>query len=94
MDQRNSTRPTKAPTAPQAAKLPDLSSIVDALRDAQALVSVAHAAVVRGNHYGLEERVLRLGVATLADVYHRLDEADVHLAEFLEKNGLGSRGAA
>jgi hypothetical protein len=95
-----STAPSKAHARATARRkpapkpLPDLSDILDALRDAQALVSTAHAVVVRGDHYGPEERVLRMGVDALQAVYRRLDEADLELARFHKKAARAARGAA
>lgn len=74
-------------------RLPDLSDILLAVRDAQALVTVAHAVLVRGNAYGPEENVLRMGVEALRVVYRRLEESDLQLARFHKKNVSALRGA-
>jgi hypothetical protein len=75
-------------------QLPDLSAILFAFRDAQALMTVAHAVVVRSYHYGPEERVLRMGVDALQAVYRQLEEADLQLARFQKKNARALRGAS
>ncbi len=62
--------------------LPDLSDIVFAFSDAQALVTVAHIALAERNNYGPEENVLRQGVAALDRISARLDEADMQLGRF------------
>jgi hypothetical protein len=74
-------------------KLPDLATILYALFEARALISVAHKAILQGDDYGPEESVLRMGVAALASVYDRFDSATVQIARFQHRNAKTSRGA-
>jgi hypothetical protein len=66
--------------------LPDLSNVVDAFHDAQALVLVAHMAVADNTHYGPEENVLRQGVEALDRVSDQFDEADMQLGRLRRKH--------
>src|SRR5262249_43935328 len=62
--------------------LPDLSNIVLAFYDAQALVAVAHTALAERDDYGPEESVLRQGVEALDRISERLEEADGQFDRF------------
>ena len=55
----------KAPHRRQATALPDLTAILEALFDANALVSVAQSALAASNRNDLEETVLLMGVNAL-----------------------------
>ena len=89
---RNSTR-SRPRLARGHRRPPDLSGVLLALRNAQALVTVAHAVMASGKAYGPEESVLRLGVDALRKVYKWLDETDVQLTRFHNRNISTSRGA-
>ena len=55
---------------------PDLAAILDALFDAQSLITVAHKVIVDGDvPYGPEEFVLRQGVEALKRVNDDLEQA-------------------
>ena len=86
---KSTARSTKAGN-----RLPDLTEILHAFIDALALVTVAHRVIAGGDDYGPEEYVLRMGVSALHAVYKRLDEADVQITHFRDKNASIARGAS
>ena len=79
----------KAPHRRQATALPDLTAILEALFDANALVSVARASLAASDSGDLEETVLQMGVDALRSVYEQLDVAAGELSRFQEKNARG-----
>lgn len=61
-------------------QFPDLHALMAHFNDALALVSVSQIGVAANDQAGLEECVLRKGVAALNAVYVELDEADRKLS--------------
>jgi hypothetical protein len=84
----------KAKRKPRIKKidLPDLTEILHAFNNAFSLVAVAHRVIAEGDDYGPEEYVLRMGVNALDAVYKRLDEADLQITRFRDKNASARGG--
>ena len=83
---RPSTRSRKPkPARKPAAKLPDLTNLIDAFNSAFALIKCAHIVLNHNHSAGCEEPTLRQGIAGLKAVCNQLGDADTQLYHFQKR---------